>query len=87
MHQLGVVGKDGAHPLAQLAKVININLVGSFNMIRLAAEARCKKTPEATGERGVLISTASGCAPSLPTVLMPMAMPAQLSAHERAAWG
>jgi len=53
------VGKDGAHPLAQFAKVININLVGSFNMIRLAAEAMCKNAPEASGERGVLISTAS----------------------------
>jgi NAD(P)-dependent dehydrogenase (short-subunit alcohol dehydrogenase family) len=53
------VGKDGAHPLAQFAKVININLVGSFNMIRLAAEAMCRNEPEATGERGVLISTAS----------------------------
>ena len=53
------VGKEGAHPLAQFAKVININLIGSFNMIRLAAEAMCKNTPEATGERGVLISTAS----------------------------
>ena len=53
------VGKDGAHALAQFARVININLVGSFNMIRLAAEAMCKNTPEATGERGVLISTAS----------------------------
>ena len=53
------VGKDGAHPLAQFAKVININLIGSFNMIRLAAEAMCKNSPEPTGERGVLISTAS----------------------------
>jgi NAD(P)-dependent dehydrogenase (short-subunit alcohol dehydrogenase family) len=53
------VGKDGAHPLAQFAKVININLIGSFNMIRVAAEAMCKNTPEATGERGVMISTAS----------------------------
>ena len=53
------VGKDGAHPLAQFAKVINVNLIGSFNMIRLAAQAMCKNTPEATGERGVLISTAS----------------------------
>ena len=53
------VGKDGAHPLAQFAKVVNINLVGSFNMIRLAAEAMCKNAPEPTGERGVLISTAS----------------------------
>jgi NAD(P)-dependent dehydrogenase (short-subunit alcohol dehydrogenase family) len=53
------VGKDGAHALALFAKVININLVGSFNMIRLAAEAMCRNAPEATGERGVLISTAS----------------------------
>jgi NAD(P)-dependent dehydrogenase (short-subunit alcohol dehydrogenase family) len=53
------VGKDGAHPLALFAKVIGINLVGSFNMIRLAAEAMCKNAPEPTGERGVLISTAS----------------------------
>jgi NAD(P)-dependent dehydrogenase (short-subunit alcohol dehydrogenase family) len=53
------VGKDGAHPLAQFAKVININLVGSFNMIRLAAEAMCKNEPEPTAERGVLINTAS----------------------------
>jgi NAD(P)-dependent dehydrogenase (short-subunit alcohol dehydrogenase family) len=53
------VGKDGAHPLTQFARVININLVGSFNMIRLAAEAMCKNEPERTGERGVLINTAS----------------------------
>ncbi len=53
------VGKEGAHPLAIFAKVINVNLIGSFNMIRLAAEAMCKNEPESTGERGVLISTAS----------------------------
>jgi NAD(P)-dependent dehydrogenase (short-subunit alcohol dehydrogenase family) len=53
------VGKDGAHPLALYTKVIMVNLVGSFNMIRLAAEAMCKNEPERTGERGVLISTAS----------------------------
>ncbi len=53
------VGKDGPHPLAQFAKVININLVGSFNMIRLAAAAMAGNAPEPTGERGVLISTAS----------------------------
>jgi NAD(P)-dependent dehydrogenase (short-subunit alcohol dehydrogenase family) len=53
------VGKDGAHPLATFAKVISVNLVGSFNMIRLAAEAMCRNDPEPTGERGVLISTAS----------------------------
>ena len=53
------VGKDGAHALHMFAKVITVNLVGSFNMIRLAAEAMSKNEPEPTGERGVLISTAS----------------------------
>ncbi|MDO9285115.1 MAG: 3-hydroxyacyl-CoA dehydrogenase [Aquabacterium sp.] len=53
------VGKDGAHPLATYTKTIMVNLVGSFNMIRLAAEAMCNNAPEPTGERGVLISTAS----------------------------
>ena len=53
------VGKEGPHPLDQFARVININLIGSFNMIRLAATAMCKNAPEPTGERGVLISTAS----------------------------
>ncbi|MBV8502687.1 MAG: 3-hydroxyacyl-CoA dehydrogenase [Paucibacter sp.] len=53
------VGKEGAHALALFVKVVQVNLVGSFNMIRLAAEAMSKNEPEATGERGVLISTAS----------------------------
>lgn len=53
------VGKDGPHALALFAKVVNVNLVGSFNMIRLAADAMAKNEPEPTGERGVLISTAS----------------------------
>jgi NAD(P)-dependent dehydrogenase (short-subunit alcohol dehydrogenase family) len=53
------VGKDGAHSLDTFTKVITINLIGSFNMIRLAAEAMCRNEPEATGERGVLINTAS----------------------------
>jgi NAD(P)-dependent dehydrogenase (short-subunit alcohol dehydrogenase family) len=53
------VGKDGAHALALFAKVVTVNLIGSFNMIRLAAEAMSKNEPEPTGERGVLISTAS----------------------------
>lgn len=53
------VGKSGPHALASFSKTIMVNLVGSFNMIRLAADAMCKNEPEATGERGVLISTAS----------------------------
>jgi NAD(P)-dependent dehydrogenase (short-subunit alcohol dehydrogenase family) len=53
------VGKEGAHLLSTFTKTITVNLIGSFNMIRLAAEAMAKNAPEATGERGVLISTAS----------------------------
>ena len=53
------VGKDGAHPLALFSKVITVNLIGSFNMIRVAAAAMAANEPEPTGERGVLISTAS----------------------------
>jgi len=53
------VGKTGPHLLAGFQRTININLVGSFNMIRLSAQAMSANEPEATGERGVLISTAS----------------------------
>ena len=53
------VGKEGAHALHLFAKVVTVNLIGSFNMIRLAAEAMSRNDPEPTGERGVLISTAS----------------------------
>ncbi len=53
------VGKNGAHSLAVFQKVINVNLVGSFNMIRLAAEAMSANEPESTGERGCIINTAS----------------------------
>jgi NAD(P)-dependent dehydrogenase (short-subunit alcohol dehydrogenase family) len=53
------VGKNGAHGLGLFTKCITVNLVGSFNMIRLAADAMSKNEPEPTGERGVMISTAS----------------------------
>lgn len=53
------VGKKGAHSLEVFSKTITVNLIGSFNMIRLCAEAMGQNEPEATGERGVLISTAS----------------------------
>ena len=53
------VGKNGPHALTVFNKCITVNLIGSFNMIRLCADAMCKNEPEATGERGVLISTAS----------------------------
>ncbi|MGE5640865.1 MAG: 3-hydroxyacyl-CoA dehydrogenase [Clostridia bacterium] len=53
------VGKDAPHSLANFTKVITINLIGTFNMIRLAAEAMCKASPNAAGERGVVVNTAS----------------------------
>lgn len=53
------VGKGGAHDLALYTKTIMVNLVGTFNMIRLAAEAMTKNEPEPTGERGCIVSTAS----------------------------
>lgn len=54
-----IVGKNGAHPLELFQKVVSINLIGSFNMMRLAAEAMNANVPESTGERGILINTAS----------------------------
>lgn len=54
-----VVGKEGAHKLASFARVVSVNLVGSFNMIRLAAEAMSQAEPNAAGERGVIVNTAS----------------------------
>ncbi|QBJ97164.1 3-hydroxyacyl-CoA dehydrogenase [Rhodococcus sp. ABRD24] len=52
------IGKKGAFPLADFSRVININLVGTFNVIRLAAE-RIARTEPIDGERGVIINTAS----------------------------
>jgi NAD(P)-dependent dehydrogenase (short-subunit alcohol dehydrogenase family) len=54
-----VVGKDGPMPLANFEKVIRVNLVGTFNVIRLAGAAMMENEPNAGGERGVIISTAS----------------------------
>ena len=53
-----VVGRDAPHPLQDFERVIRVNLIGSFNMIRLAAAAMAKLEP-IDGERGVIISTAS----------------------------
>lgn len=53
------VGKEGPHALATFARVIGINLIGTFNMIRVAADAMAKQEVTADAERGVLINTAS----------------------------
>ena len=52
-------GKDAPHDLGRFTRVITINLIGSFNMIRLAAFEMAKASPNAAGERGVIVNTAS----------------------------
>jgi NAD(P)-dependent dehydrogenase (short-subunit alcohol dehydrogenase family) len=59
VHGEKVVGREGPHALATFVRAININLIGTFNLIRLAAEAMATNTPNAGGERGVIVNTAS----------------------------
>jgi NAD(P)-dependent dehydrogenase (short-subunit alcohol dehydrogenase family) len=54
-----VIGRDGPMSLSDFERVIKVNLIGSFNMLRLATAEMSKLEPLATGERGVVISTAS----------------------------
>ncbi len=54
-----VLGKEGPHPLDVFQRIININLIGTFNVIRLAAAAMVDQQPDAGGERGVIINTSS----------------------------
>jgi NAD(P)-dependent dehydrogenase (short-subunit alcohol dehydrogenase family) len=54
-----VVGKTGPHVLANFARTININLIGTFNAIRLAAHAMSTQSPDSNGTRGVIINTSS----------------------------
>ena len=54
-----VLGKDGPAPLEAFEKVIRINLIGTYNVIRLAAAAMASNAPNEDGERGVIINTAS----------------------------
>lgn len=53
------VGRKGVHSLGDFQRVIEINLIGTFNCIRLAAESMSKNSPNEGGERGVIINTAS----------------------------
>jgi NAD(P)-dependent dehydrogenase (short-subunit alcohol dehydrogenase family) len=54
-----ILGRDATHRLESFARAVNINLVGTFNMIRLAAEAIAREEPDGDGERGVIVNTAS----------------------------
>jgi NAD(P)-dependent dehydrogenase (short-subunit alcohol dehydrogenase family) len=53
------LGKEAPHDLGRFERVLRVNLLGTFNMIRLAAEAMAKASPNAAGERGVIVNTAS----------------------------
>ncbi|MHC8380688.1 SDR family NAD(P)-dependent oxidoreductase [Pseudomonas sp. LB3P14] len=57
-----ILGKNGPHVLANFSQMINVNLIGSFNMLRLAAAAIAETEEDADGERGVIINTASAAA-------------------------
>jgi NAD(P)-dependent dehydrogenase (short-subunit alcohol dehydrogenase family) len=59
VHGEKVVGKEGPHTLAGFARTISINLIGTFNLVRLAADAMAKNAPNDGGERGVIVNTAS----------------------------
>jgi NAD(P)-dependent dehydrogenase (short-subunit alcohol dehydrogenase family) len=59
VHGAKVLGKRGPHDLGAFTRVVTINLVGTFNVIRLAAAAIAESEPDAEGERGVIVSTAS----------------------------
>ncbi|MBK3869873.1 SDR family NAD(P)-dependent oxidoreductase [Pseudomonas stutzeri] len=54
-----VLGRNGAHSLDRFSRIVGINLIGSFNMLRLAAEAMAENPPDESGERGAIINTAS----------------------------
>ncbi|HEY8242033.1 MAG TPA: SDR family NAD(P)-dependent oxidoreductase [Casimicrobiaceae bacterium] len=59
VHAERIVGKEGPHTLAGFRRAVDINLVGTFNLIRLAAQAMANGEPNAEGERGVIVNTAS----------------------------
>ena len=59
VHGEKVVGKEGPHTFAGFARAIGINLIGTFNLVRLAAAAMANNAPNAGGERGVIVNTAS----------------------------
>ncbi|MFF7708858.1 SDR family NAD(P)-dependent oxidoreductase [Pseudomonas sp. NPDC007930] len=59
VHGERLVGRQGAHALASFARVVEVNLIGTFNLMRLAAEAMASTPADDQGRRGVIINTAS----------------------------
>src|SRR3954468_23975817 len=58
-HAERTIGKEAPHDLGRFTRLITVNVIGTFNMIRLAADAMAKAGPNAAGERGVIVNTAS----------------------------
>ena len=54
-----MLGREGPHSLKSFSKVVEVNLISTFNVLRLAAEAMAKNEPTEGGERGVIVNTAS----------------------------
>ena len=71
-----VLGKKGTHPLEDFAKTVEINLIGTFNVVRLAAAAMAENEPTEGGERGVIVNTAT-IAPGIFDTPMLAALPEQ----------
>ena len=59
VHGERIVSKDGPHSMANFRRMVEVNLIGTFNMVRLAADAMSRGQPNADGERGVIVNTAS----------------------------
>jgi len=54
-----ILGKHGPHRLDSFARIVSVNLIGTFNVLRIAASAMAEGTPDTEGERGVIVNTAS----------------------------
>jgi NAD(P)-dependent dehydrogenase (short-subunit alcohol dehydrogenase family) len=59
VHSEKLLGKQGVHGLESFQRVLQVNLAGSFNLLRLGAELIAQGAPDAEGERGVIVNTAS----------------------------
>src|SRR5450830_1174189 len=59
LHGERILRQGGAHALSQFERVVRVNLIGTFNVLRLAAEAMARNSPGEDGERGVIVNTAS----------------------------
>ncbi len=74
-----ILGREGVMPLESFSKVVQVNLIGTFNILRLAAADMAQREPNGDGERGVIINTASVAA-------YEARLARRLTAHPKAVW-